>query len=243
MKTKRASVAAWLAMVFAAMAWTAPALAGDKNVPRVSPPASHAYGRTLGEWLTEYWRWFYSGADPAKGEVGGVTLMALPVGEYVSGGWTPEDPALLVGNIDVTLCPGTPFVLPLVAWVGERYDGYPGVADDQAIDDSTLLDDVSPRFTIDGRTVVTDANEAAFYVGQTYFSPIVEYPEPSSYGSVAAVFFQGTGIVSPPLSVGKHRMHLLESYIVEDGDYLPGVSWGFIYDNTWNVTVTPHCNR
>jgi hypothetical protein len=243
MKTIRATWAASLALVFASVVWTAPALAGDKNVPRVSPPASQAYGKTLGQWLSAYWRWFYSGADPAQGQIGGVKLMPLPEGIYDSGGWTPDDPALLIGEINVTLCPGTPFVLPLVSWVGERYGGYPGVPDDQAIADAKLLAGVSPTFTIDGRTVVTDANEAAFYVGQTYFDPIVVYPQPSSYDSVAAVFFQGTGIVSPPLPVGQHTMHLVEPYIIRDGDYLPGFSWGFIYDNTWNVTVTPRCNR
>lgn len=169
--------------------------------------------------------------------------MPLPIGEYVSGGWTPDDPALLVGEIDVTLCPGTSFVLPLVAWIGERYEGYPAVPDDGAIADANLLHGVSPTLTIDGRLVVSDANEAAFYVGETHFDPIVVYPQPSPYGSVAAVFFQGTGIVSPPLPVGTHVLHLYEPYIIRDGDYLPGVSWGFVYDNTWNVTVTPHCGR
>jgi hypothetical protein len=47
------------------------------------------------------------------------------------------------------------------------------------------------------------------------------------------VFFQGVGIVSPPLSVGNHVIHLDATLIV------PGF-FGEIFHNTWNVKVAPH---
>jgi hypothetical protein len=181
----------------------------------------------LTEWLGVYWRWFYgSNQDEAQSMVGHVKLMPLPAGELVVG----TDPPVYRGQLEITLGPGTPFVLPLAGLVGERYEGYPVVSDDDPAGFTDLLDGIFPNLTIDGRTVVSDANKAAFYVPATYFDPIVAYPEPTSYGSVAGVFFQGIGIVSPPLPVGTHVIHLYEPYEL----------FGLIYDNTWIVTVTPH---
>ncbi|MBI4606863.1 MAG: hypothetical protein HY721_33275 [Planctomycetes bacterium] len=65
---------------------------------------------------------------------------------------------------------------------------------------------------------------------------MIVYPAPSSYGSVAAIAFQGNGIVSPPLPVGEHVLKLYEPYIVDD---VLGFSFGVIYDNTWKITVAP----
>jgi hypothetical protein len=224
------------AMVIVAMAlWTAPVAAADGGAPRIAPPGSHAYGRTLTEWLSTYLRWGLTGADPAQSTVGPVMLLTIPAGAYVSGAGTPDDPALYRGQIEMTLRPGTPFVLPLATWTVERYAGYPSTPDDPAIPDAEFIAGVSPTLYIDGRLVVSDANKAAFYVPLTAFDPIVVYPTPTSYGSVAAVAFQGYGIVSPPLSVGRHVIHLYEPYIIQTT-----LSLGVIYDNTWIVTVSPH---
>jgi hypothetical protein len=186
-----------------------------------------------------YWQWSYGGV-PAEGVVDGVLLMPLPASEQISGSWTPEDPAYLKGKLEITVRPGTPFVLPLFAWVGERYEGWPAVADDPPMSDAVMLSSLSPILTIDGKAVITDANEAAFYVPPTYWDTPVMYPEPSSYGSIAAVFYQSVGFVSPPLAVGKHVIKLTESAIIPEGAYsgLPN-GIGLIYDNTWVITVSP----
>jgi hypothetical protein len=157
--------------------------------------------------------------------------MPIPAGEPVSGSGTPEDPVVLVGELEITLPPGTPFVLPLVDLAGERYEGYPGVPDDDPA--LASLATMSANLTIDGRTVVSNANEAAFTTPLTFFNPVVTYPEPTPYGSVAAVWFKGIVIVSPPLPVGVHVMHVDATLIV------PGF-FGVIFDNTWTVTVTAH---
>lgn len=52
MKTKRAAWTAWAVVVFIGIGGSATAVAGDDNVPRISPPGSHAYGRALTEWLS-----------------------------------------------------------------------------------------------------------------------------------------------------------------------------------------------
>ncbi len=235
-KHSQKAVALSLAVAGAAIAtlvlWLANVGAADDGAPRIAPPNSQAYGKSLAEWLGTYWRWYYSGADLTQSKVGPVQLMPLPVGELISGSGTSDDPFLFRGQLEITLPPGTPFVLPEFAWVGERYEGYPAVPDDSPIPDDVLLAGVHPVLTIDGRTVLSDANKAAFYVPPTPFDPIVVYPEPSSYGSVAAVFFQGDGIVSPPLPPGVHVIHLYEPWII------PGLI-ALIYDNTWIVTVSP----
>ncbi len=201
-----------LALAIVAMAlWIAPVAAAESGAPRIAPPGSHAYGKTLTEWLSAYLRWGLSGADPAQSTVGHVLLLPIPAGEYVSGGGTPDDPALYRGQLEITLRPGTPFVLPLATWTVERYTGYPATPDDPAIPDAEFIAGVSPTLYIDGRLVVSDANKAAFYVPLTAFDPIVVYPTPTSYGSVATVAFQGYGIVSPPLSVGRHVIHALRA--------------------------------
>jgi hypothetical protein len=225
-----------LAVVATALLVSSVATAGD-NAPRIAPPNSHAFGKTLTEWMGVYWRWLYTGADPAESMIGNVKLLALPAG-VCTGAGTPTDPAVCVGQLAITLRPGTPFVLPLAVWTVERYIGYPVTPDDPAIPDKAFLQGVTPSFSIDGRAIVTDSNKAAYYVSPTEFNPIVVYPTPTSYGSVAAVAYQGYAIVSPPLSVGTHVIKLYEPYILESPE--SPVSLGVIYDNTWIVTVTPH---
>ena len=234
MKTKSGAAMMSLILGIVATAFWVASVAAAEGAPRIAPPNSHAYGKSLTEWLSTYWRWAYSGADPAQSTVGHVKLLPLPAGTC-TGDFTPSSPAVCVGQLEITLRPGTPFVLPLAVWIVERYEGYPTTPDDPAFPDSVFLEGVSPSFYIDGRLVISDANKAAYYVPLTAFDPIVVYPAPSSYGSVAAVSFQGYGIVSPPLSVGTHVIKLYEPYIIESP-----VSYGVIYDNTWIVTVTPH---
>jgi hypothetical protein len=225
-------------LVLAAPTTVVRAGGGDDGNPNIAPANSHAYGMTLAEWLSTYWRWYYTGADPAQSTVGHVQLMPLPAGDYISGSGTPTDPALYRGRLEITLAPGTPFVLPEFAWVWERY--YNGTPDDVPMDNAVALAGAHPVLTIDGKTVLSDKNKAAYYVPVTPFDPIVVYPAPSSYGSIAALSFQGIGIVGRPLSAGVHVIHLYEPLIIPAGAYagLPD-GLGLIYDNTWNITVLP----
>jgi hypothetical protein len=106
--------------------------------------------------------------------------------------------------------------------------------------DAVAIASGHPFLTIDGRTIITDANKADFYVTSTPFDPIIVYPTPSWYGSVGAVYYQGVTFVSPPLTPGRHVIHLSEPFILPAGEY-PGAPAGFgmVYDNTWIVTVKP----
>lgn len=232
MKNARTRTAAMsiLVAIIAAGSWVAPAGAASDGAPRIAPPVSNAYGKTLTEWLTTYWQWSLSTAqDLSQSIVGHVQLMPLPSEDFLGGTGTSDDPYVFAGELAITIRPGTPFVLPLLTLYGERYND--GTPDDNPADFSGTT--MSATLTIDGRTVLSPANDSAFTVPTTFFHPAVVYPEPTGYNSVAAIWFQSLGIVSPPLPVGVHVIHL-------DGTLdVPGF---FVetFDNTWTVTVSPH---
>ncbi len=107
MKTSSGRSVASLALAAVAVAfWMGNAAATDNDGSRVAPPGSHAYGKTLTEWLTTYLRWGFSGADPAQSMVGHVDMLPIPAGEYVSGAGTPDDPALYRGQLGSHPSPG-----------------------------------------------------------------------------------------------------------------------------------------
>ncbi len=219
-----------------APAQACPAARRGGGTPRVAPPHSRAFGLSLAEWSEVYWRWFLTGADPEEAVLGRTMLLPMPAGEYVSGSWTPDDPALLVGSVDVVLGLGTSFTIPQFAWISETYDPALGYPDDTPIPDDMMLACVSPRLTLDGALIMSDGNKDEFYVGATYFDPIIMYSEPTEYGSIGAIAFQGCSAVFPPLPPGEHVLHLYEPYVVDD---VMGFTFGVIYNNTWNITVAP----
>ena len=207
----------------------------------ILPANARAFGKSLPEWFSAYFQWYAgTGADPAQSMVGGVQLVPMPAGDWISGSGTPDDPALLRGQLELTLPAGTPFVLPAYAWQGERYQGYPNIPDDPPVPDAAVLAGVHPALTIDGKTVLTDANKAAYYLAPVFYEQVVTYPMPTSYGSVGMVFVQGGAVVGNPLPVGRHVIHLYEPFSLSAGVYptYPD-GFGYIYDNTWIINVVP----
>ena len=224
------AVAAMLSTVVPSLTAYADSKGRGRDNPLVYNPAAKVHGKSLTDWLLTYWRWSFTGADLAESVVNGVQLMPIPAEEQISGAGTAEDPALLRGRIQFTLPEGTPFVLPASAWTQERFnDGRP---DELPFAEDRYLEGISPTLTIDGQVVLSDANEAAFHIPPTPFDPVVLYDEPTSYGSIGVVAIQTVGVVVKPLKKGRHVVHLYEPYII------PGFSFGIIYDNTWEITVT-----
>jgi hypothetical protein len=91
-------------------------VAGGK---KPAPPQSHTFGKTLSEWQKLYWTWALGGSP--ESQVGHVLFMPIPQGVPDDGAGTPEDPVISVGELDVTLKPGTAFVMPVFVFVGESY--------------------------------------------------------------------------------------------------------------------------
>ena len=190
------------------------------------PPQSNAYGKSLDEWMKLYFTWLVSGSGPDH--VGRVKFLPLPSPDCEGEG-TPADPAICTGQLAVTLKPGTPFVLPVVAAVGETYldESQDDPLDPSIFTESDALVKLDGRHLIDSRT--DDLNE--FLFGPVDFDAPIVYAEPTGYGSTSAIWTQGIGFVSQPLSVGTHTLTLHSEL------YVPQFNLGVEYNNTWTITV------
>ncbi|MDM8006900.1 MAG: hypothetical protein QUV05_12240 [Phycisphaerae bacterium] len=253
-KTRVVLVLTSVAMLIMAAALLAGAPAASGHGGVILPANAKVHGKSLAQWLEGYWRWYYTGGAaetvPEQPGAAPIAYMPLPAGEQTGGSWTPDDPAVLVGSLEVNLKPGTAFVLPCFAWISERYD--PDLSNNQPDDPPLSNDRIQstvtgvdgtglPALTLDGQPILQ--NFWDYYVGPLPFDPVAAYPEPSGYGSVAAIAFQGVGFVMAPLKPGTYTLHLLERMTITNADFAePGyqgtVELGLIYDNTWIITVT-----
>jgi hypothetical protein len=221
-----------LAITLLAMGGT-PVQAGSK----ASPPQSSAFGKTLPEWMQLYFSYFFRvGPD----HVGKVRFLPLPNGTQPDddeGDFSYANPGTVVGHLNVSLPPGSPFVLPVVTWVQEKYEDD---STDPAFPDEIFTNNPGNpiiKVYIDGKPVMdsTQASVNPFY----YTVPLdLTYPEPTDYGSIGAIFAQGIGFVHPPLSVGTHTIEL-ESELLIPPDLFPSSGLGVHYLNTWTITVSP----
>jgi len=212
--------------------------------PKASPPQSSAFGKRLPEWLQLYITWLVAGGS---GHVGPVTFLPLPSPNSSEGSGTFDDPATVQGHLDVSLAPGTPFVLAVVGWVGETYDPTLGYPDDPPIPAEFFTDPskATTKVYVDGTRVMdsTIASVSPFYYGPEDLD--VTYSVATGYGAIGAIFTQGIGFVHPPLSVGTHTIRLeAEIRLPPDSSFLnlsvypDGV--GARYLNTWTIVVAPH---
>ena len=130
------------------------------------------------------------------------------------------------GHLDVTLNNGQSFVLPLWVLLGTSYtDGTPP---DPFVPDS-VFQTLDISFTIDGVAVVNGGNVTAYY-SKFAFNPAIPINSPP-YDSV--IWFQGIGIMHPPLTPGTHTFALhAKNTQAAFGSF-------FEYNNTWMVKVLP----
>jgi hypothetical protein len=201
------------------------------------PPHSKAFGKTLTEWMQLYVTSLLSGGEDHAGRVKFLPLP--PIGDPV--GVTEDGLLIFRGHRDVTLRRGTPFVLPVAIWIGERYLSHPP---DEPLQPDVFTD---PRnlitVYIDGTPVMdsTVASVSPFYFGPAPLSVIYQPPPPPPPGAIAAIFVQGIGFVHPPLSVGTHEIVLVSELripaSVNPEVYPDGV--GVRFENTWTITVSP----
>lgn len=207
---------------------TSPVIAAQTNsAAKILPPHSNVYGKTLTEWLTAYWQWYYTTTDNTQPFYdGNVRFMPLPSGQLISGTGTPEDPTLYKGQIEVTLKnPGTPFVLPAFSFNYECYgnavhtcttkDVLPGGT---LVPDATVMSLITDQnLTLDGKPILQDFWD--YYISNE-FTPPAYYPQRTSYGSTDVWYQQGVGFVVAPLTPGKHKLTLYEKYILPSGESL-----------------------
>jgi hypothetical protein len=216
------------------MSFAGPSSAAPKPVP----PNSKAFGRSLTAWMTAYFEQaFGRPTDTGKH----VSLLPLPVGVWQGdGSFTSQDPSTFVGSLDVSLKPGTPFVLPIAAWFGESYNN--GLPDDAPLS-SSVFTGSHVLVKMDGSALVNSQadNLARWYFGPTYFDPPITYDQPTDYGSIAANFIQGLGLRVQPQSRGTHLLTLESEVIASVPNYYgPGLDLdvGVKYQNSWTIHVT-----
>ncbi|MDX1932567.1 MAG: hypothetical protein SFU56_08185 [Capsulimonadales bacterium] len=196
------------------------------------------YGRTRAEWFNLYVRNYLAGG-PDK--IGKVKLLPFPVGEYVSGSGTPEDPAVTTGHLNITLKRNTPFVMTIMFFYGELYQ--PGTP--VPFNPDPLLPPGSWELSkfvlkIDGKVVAdSTCNKDRWFVPAQIYNPPIFYSQPSSYGSIAAVFGEGYLLLQRPLKKGKHTMSLDGTLILPGNNFYPNIPTGLgsRFLNTWTITV------
>jgi len=179
----------------------------------------------LADAMAKYWSWYYGGIGTQ--EAGRLFLMPLPTnGQQIS-----DDPLIFQGDASFTVRTGKTLVLPLSFFLGESYvEGPPDDPANFPIDykASSLL------LRVDGR-VIADSTRTKLdcvYIDLTYFPQPIVYPEPTGYGSNAAIWMFGLGILLPPMSPG---LHIIDLQVVSPLTPVYGVDLG--YYNTWYVTV------
>jgi len=214
-------ITALLALAGAALV-RADLAANTLKTPRVAPPNSTAYGKTLAQWQELYWRWLNGQvtiAPDANGNavVGNVVLLAFPP---TPGDGTP-------GHLDLTLNAGQPFVLPLWNILGNSYAD--GSAD--PFIDLIVFRTLDLTFMLDGVTIIDSSNLMLFYTQFDFVPPIPDNVPPAT----AFIFLQGIGMVHAPLTPGSHTLKL-DARNTDTVDFF-GLS--FEFHNTWNVTVQP----
>lgn len=178
----------------------------------------------LADAMAKFWSWYYGGVGPQ--EVGNLFLVPLPNGDLVS-----DDPLIFQGSTSFSVRTGRTLVLPISFFLGESYiEGPP----DDPLDYPTDYKASSVLLTVDGRVVVDSSRTKldCLFVDLTYFPEPIMYPEPSSYGSNAAIWMIGVGILLPPMPPGPH---VIDLQVIS-----PLPFWGIQlgYYNTWHVTVT-----
>jgi hypothetical protein len=178
----------------------------------------------LADAMAKYWAWYYGGIGTQ--DIGHLFLVPIPDGEPIS-----DDPLIYQGTGYFTVRTGKTLVLPMSFFTGESYvEGPPDDPASYPIDykASSLLLKVDGKAIIDSTRTKLDC----VYVDLTYFPQPIVYPEPSSYGSNAAIWMFGLGILLPPMSVGQHTIEMQVLSPLRD---VWGVDLG--YYNTWHVTV------
>jgi hypothetical protein len=179
--------------------------------------------------MAKYWSWAYGGIGSQ--DSGHLFFVPLPTdGEQIS-----SDPVIFQGSTSFTVRTGRTLVLPLSFFVGESYvDGPPDDPADYPIEYKAS----SLSLRVDGRVVASSTRSKldCLYVDVTWFREPIVYPVPSDYGSNAAIWMTGLGILLPPMSPGSH---IIQLEVVSPLREVFGYDVG--YYNTWYVTVEkPH---
>jgi hypothetical protein len=195
-------------------AW--PVSAGGKcnQSPGVLPPHSHAYGKSLGDWMELY-------MVQLMERVHGTKTLPTKVGNVQ---FLPASYPAASSHADVTVKAGTALLWVPIVWVGEEYPD--GSVDDPSVD---WLAGTIGEFTLDDRTIVPDLEK--YYVPIRWLENPVVYQDAMDWGSIAAVYLEGYAFLIAPLPVG---VHTFTSTV-----WVLWLSEDPIFDASFTITVIP----
>ena len=189
---------------------------------------SHAFGKTLAEWMVLDVTWRLGG-DQLNPE--GKMVFLPDINDVEEGEWVEnEDTGLwdFSGELDVTLRPDQKFSMSLIYYYGEQYeDGTEDAPEDFDIEGALAAFDI--QVWLDGDLIVDSAaaGYSDYYYGPEYFDEMIEYDELSQFGGVGAIWVAGYGFVHQPLSRGEHTLVW----------YLVAEDYGVTNELTLNITV------
>ncbi len=209
-----------------------PSLGAAAKNNAAASPFSDAFGQSFEEWLRDFWAWNFGGVGQ-QAQPNGVFFMPIPA-PGPNQDWNGK--AVAIGEMDLTVQPGSKLVLGILGWIGETYDPAYNIRDDQPWPISSFLPPEGEAvITLDGVELINAANLKDFYCGPVCFKEPIMYPEPSSYHSIGAIWAQGIGIVLQPMTPGTHTLNLY-SWDRWQGMY-GDVGQGWF--NTWHIAVAP----
>ena len=188
--------------------------------------STHWRGKTDGDYQARYWTWAVGGESP--NHHGNVTMMPIPAPAV----W--DDQGVGHGEMEVELQANQSFFLPCFVYYGETYNnGLPPDPVDWPAREMFLASTV--LVTVDGVPILdsrTEGDLARHYSDPVYFKKPLVYPEPTGYGSDAAIWVKGLGVLQGPLAAGDHTVELWVT-----NEFLLG--WGFFgWHNVWQVHVS-----
>jgi hypothetical protein len=258
MKTKYQTVLTAL-ITIALFIFAVPAYAGDGI--RISPPQSHPYGKSYGEWSAEWWKWAYSlptanhplfdetGANISAGQSGKVWFLGGTFTAVKEGNQT-------VGRVTrtATVAEGKALFIPILNVEANNFNvdslgnqTVPTTNTEHQLRD-LAKDNIDAAIdmyaTIDGRTV--NGLQNVLTTRYRVQSPLFQYTLES--GNLYEYFGQnilgqtplpgavadGVYLMVEPLSVGKHTIKFGGRI------FIPAQSYDFLLDITYNLTVLPN---
>jgi hypothetical protein len=202
-----------VAAIVLGVALAIPAFAGLQP----APSSSTAYGKTLAQWQSTYFRWSLGDITvPVDGNgnavVGNVVLLPIP---QTPGDGTP-------GTQNVNLGSGQAFTLPFFGFLGNSYkDGTP--PDDFL--PLSVYQTLEIHVTLDGITLIDGQNVMRFF-SQSYLDPVIP-------GDAPFIWLQSIGMVHNPLTPGGHVLKL------DVKNTQAGFGYIVEFHNTWNINVRP----
>ena len=226
-----------MSVVMLSVVGPAVALAQGENNPGIMPPQSHAFGKSLGEWSAEWWKWALSipskrsplidptGANCAEGQSGKVWFLA---GTFTTTD-TPSGDVVGTASRACSIPTGKAVLIPIINAECSTIEGNGTTEAELRSCARGLIDGVTTlNAEVDGKTITNPRQYRATSPLFTFILPPNDIlgKGPGSSPSVSDGFY----LLLAPLSVGRHTIHV-------HGEAPISPQSRFILDVSYTLTV------